>query len=152
MQTTLKRTGHSDSQSSDSTLHPAQTSEINKHWLQIKPFIDRALEWMEDPNDIDYIYNELMASDRQCWIVRNDGEIQAVILTVIWGYRGKKTGVLTHAGGEDFRAWESSVDHIAEYFKAVGCTKFEISGRRGWKKFMENRDFKEVRTIFERKL
>ena len=150
MQATLKRTGRSYTQSLDSTLHPEPY--IEKVWPDVEPFVQRVLDRMDKDTTTEMIKADLLSQDRQLWIVRNNGEIQAVILTMITDYRGNKVGSITHAAGDDFRAWESSVDPIANFFKVMGCVTMAVIGRRGWKKYLEGRDFQEISTNFERKL
>lgn len=124
---------------------------LEEYWPEVKPLIQRVIDKMGDNIPIEAIYADLKASERQLWVVKRGG-IQAAILTLIQDYQGMKMGVLTHAGGEDFRAWESAVEPISGFFKDNGCSSFTISGRRGWKKFLEDRGFKETRTTFEMRL
>jgi len=150
MPTTLKRTGHLHTQSSDSQIVAVAYLDIDTHWGQVKPLIERVLNRFDEFVTINKIYEDLKSSDRQLWLILHKDQIQAVILTMIESYRNDKVGYITHAAGEDFKAWESAVDPIADYFKAINCVKFVINGRRGWKRFLENRNFKEATTLFER--
>jgi len=148
--TTRRQTVASYTLSSGSILEPVEN--IKDAWHEAKPYIQRVLGKMGDPTPIESIYADLLTYDRQLWMVHDEEGLQAVILTIIDDYRGQKIGLLTHAAGRGFQDWTETVDPIAGYFNAAGCNRFQIIGRKGWKKFIEDKGFKETDTIFERTL
>lgn len=153
MLTIQKRTEPSHIQLSDNcSLHPVLCQDIDDMWQEIEPFIVKVLNKMEDSTPIESIKNDLLKSARQLWLVKSDEVIKAVVITTIQDYGKQRTGVLSYISGEDIREWISGIDAIGDYFKAMKCDKFSIIGRRGWKKFIECRGFKEKKTVFERGL
>ena len=138
--------------SGNCTLHPIPYWDISDIWQEIEPFIVKVLNKMEDTTPIENIKNDLLKRARQLWLIKSNGVIKAVGTTAIQDHGKQRTGILTYVSGEDIREWINAIDEIADYFKAMKCDKFSIIGRRGWKKIIERRGFKEKKTIFERGL
>lgn len=110
--------------------------DVEKFWPYARRNIEKVLARVDDDLTIEEIYDDLIARKRQLWMVFKKGEVVASVLTQIKEYRGKRVGILTHAGGHDAKDWFHIVNPIGEYFKAEGCQKFKIYGRQGWKKYL----------------
>jgi len=121
-----------------------------KVWDLAKKHITLCLDRFKDDGNLEDIFKDLLSGDRQLWMVLKNGEAVASVLTMINEYHGKRYGVLTHAGGHDAQDWFHIVNPIGEYFKAEGCHKFIIHGRKGWAKFLT--DFRSDKVIYERSL
>lgn len=125
-------------------------TDVSAVWELAKGNIEKVIDKFEDLESIEDIYADLLIGDRQLWMVLKDGDVVASVITMINEYRGKRWGILTHAGGHDAQDWFHIVNPIGEYFKAEGCQKFIIQGRKGWSKFLK--DFRSDNVIYEKAL
>lgn len=124
--------------------------DIETFWPHADKNIAKVIHRMDDDVSIQEVYEDLINRKRQLWLVFKKGEVVASVLTLIKEYRGKRVGVLTHAGGVGARDWFHIVNPIGAYFKAEGCEKFKIYGRRGWKKYLP--DWRTDIYVYERSL
>ena len=72
----------------------------------------------------------------QLWIVTEDKEIIAALVTQVVSYPQKKILRLISLAGEDFNKFNHFLDMVQSFAIKTGCTGLELWGRKGWKKLL----------------
>lgn len=111
-------------------------------WEKIEPLIQESLE--ESKLYLDYsttdIYFFLCSSEMQCWIVEDQGDLVAVLITQILVFPQRKVLEVFAAAGTRMEEWLYMVsDTIWAFAKERHCKGMRVYGRPGWARLFQNR-------------
>jgi len=124
------------------TILPIQSSDIEMYWPFVSECISRALEQTYGETSLKSIRDDLEATERQLFVIKDgDSYIAAVVTMVYTTQSGIKIGEITIAGGSDHAKWDHFTDVVGEWFKAQGCDYQDIIGRAGWHRLYKHRGF-----------
>lgn len=118
------------------------SDQINENWSWISSFLDRVKsDWK--PLDV---RRALMKREAQLWAME-DGKPRAIWITKLEA----DTGLLWIAAGSPLlTGLEFFREHTEPWFRAKGCKRVRIIGRKGWKKVLP--DYEEVGIVLEKSL
>lgn len=121
-----------------------QSKDIDNYWHLVRDFIAESLRKMSDNTKLDDIYSSLITSDRQLWVVydRDEEKIIGCILTSILVFPEYKKLLYYVVSGKDFKLWRDYSSIIENWAKSKGCTKIEMCGRLGWRKYLDSLGFR----------
>lgn len=122
---------------------PIDVRDVDFYWPFIVGFIERALEHTDNEISLEDIYADIANQERQLWIIKQNNQYIATVITRIYSYKGGlKVGEVSIAGGSDHNEWDHFTDVVGVWFKEKGCDFIDIIGRSGWQRLYKNRGFK----------
>ena len=120
-----------------------QSFEIDEHWF----WIERLLKRVENPPwSLRDVRLDLNAAQAQAWVL---GDRAGVVITRIENFHDTRWGLIWIAAGEGIEHAPSVLEPIEAWFKSMGCSRVEISGRKGWERILPDYDFKAVVLVKE---
>ena len=134
MQTMLKPTEPSSLPSSVEVMSvPAE--QIEDIWEEVRPFIQKGLDYGPDKWGIDHVKQTLLDKQMQLFVVVQD-RILAALVTEVSQFPKEKTLSVMCLGGENVHLWIDKLLKILEkWADELGAT-FEVVGRPGWEKIL----------------
>jgi hypothetical protein len=119
----------------------------------VREDIARAVEYSDGEETEETVFNGLMTSNMQLWLVGNefDETIIGVLVTKVLNYADKHREVhIVAAGGKEVDKWMQYLDILEAFAHQQGATALRMHGRRGWQKKLKPFGFEE-RAIVMRK-
>lgn len=114
------------------------------------------LEWhfKEFSADI-FAEGELLADvaseARQLWVVEDDGDVKAAVLTRI-STDAMQTCDVTHAAGYDRASWQHFWPYLEAWARGLGCQRISAMARPGWERVLKDYGMKKTHVLLERVL
>ena len=105
-------------------------------WDKVEPILARVVSRSEGELETEDILDLVTEGRMQLWIVAEDKEIIAALVTQIITYPQKKVLRLVSLAGEDFNKFKHFLDMVQSFAIRKGCTALELWGRKGWKKLL----------------
>ena len=116
--------------------HLLDPDDVECVWDQVEPILARAVSRSEGELKTNDILNFVIEGDMQLWIVSENKEIIAALVTQIITYPQKRILRLVSLAGEDFNKFKHFLDMVQSFAIQKGCTALELWGRKGWKKLL----------------
>jgi hypothetical protein len=119
-----------------------QSYEIDDHWF----WIERLLKRVENPDwTLNQVRTELRAAKAQAWVM-GDGRSTpvGVVITRIENFHETRWGLVWIAAGDGLEHVPPMLVEIEKWFRAMGCGRSEIAGRKGWQRVLPDYEFKAV--------
>src|SRR5688572_28229751 len=109
-----------------------QSFEIDEHWHWIEPLLKRVEnhDWK-----LSHVKADLKSAKAQLWaLVNNCHAPQAIVVTRVENFHDIRWGLVWIAAGKGIEHVPMMLEHIEPWFKEMGCSHCEVSGRKGWEK------------------
>ena len=117
-------------------------------WAHVKPLIDSAAIRSGGRFMADDYFDAIFSQKQQLWLAWGGDEIVAVCITEIINYPKKRVLNIPVLAGHQIERWVGFLRHIEAWAKSEGCRKIEMSGRKGWRKILD--DWLETGVILEK--
>ena len=111
-----------------------------------RPWLQAALDLSGDTHTWDDIVSGIYSGQMQFWPAE-----RGCAVTEIVTYPRKKVLHIFLAGGEMDQIVDMD-DSATEFAKAQGCSALTIAGRKGWKKVLEHKGYKEQFTTLAKEI
>lgn len=120
---------------------------IDLIWDEVKPLLEKAIEYADGKYSADDIYQQLLEKTMQLWVVYNDKGLVCCVITQIYFYpQAKRLGIL-FLSSLNLKDVMPFWDVLAEFARSKGCDGVEIYGRPGWEKALQNIGFRKIHTV-----
>ena len=131
-----------------------QKPDLPEAWDLAQPFIERALREGMNEFSLKEIVLMLERQDAQLWLIGNDDtyDVIGACVTQIQIGDGTKLLNIFLCAGEHFDLWEHHIEAVEEWGHSQGCDYVRIHGRRGWKKKLSHRGYKEKYVVLAKPL
>ena len=131
-----------------------QSSKVNDVWDRCKKFIEMGNNKSQQEMNVDDIYQKLLTTDMQLWMVfSEDAEIVSVLTTEVVLYPRMKTCRIVTLGGKDMDNWvEQFLEVLEEWALENDCVAMETACRKGFIKKLEKYGYEHTYTILTKKL
>ena len=116
--------------------HLLGPEDVEYVWDKVEPILARAVSRSEGELKTNDILDLITEGDMQLWIVSENKEIIAALVTQIITYPQKRILRLVSLAGEDFNKFKHFLDMVQSFAIQKGCTALELWGRKGWKKLL----------------
>ena len=116
--------------------HLLDPEDVEYVWDKVEPILARAVSRSEGELKTNDILDLITEGDMQLWIVSENKEIIAALVTQIITYPQKRILRLVSLAGEDFNKFKHFLDMVQSFAIQKGCTALELWGRKGWKKLL----------------
>ena len=124
--------------------HLLDPEDVEYVWDKVEPILARAVSRSEGELKTNDILDLITEGDMQLWIVSENKEIIAALVTQIITYPQKRILRLVSLAGEDFNKFKHFLDRVQSFAIQSGCTALELWGRKGWKKLLPEWDSKYI--------
>lgn len=109
----------------------------DKLWPVLKPAMNHG--WNE--HDDESLFRALINRDMQCWAIESEDGIDAVFITEIVDYPCVRMCRVAYCAGKNMRGWKKHIDKLKEWAKGMDCAIFEVVGRKGWERELQEFGF-----------
>jgi len=107
-------------------------------WEEVYPLIDKAQVYAAGELDTQDFFAMIENEDMQLWIAEDDNGIFAMMMTEFVQYPRKKVMRIVSIGGSEMNRWMKYFPALEAAALSVGCTGFEIFGRKGWLRVLKD--------------
>jgi hypothetical protein len=131
-------------------IFAANPNTLGQLWPHALPHLERFAEetGLVSPDDL---YKDIHTHAKQLWMVSQDGDVTAAIVTQIFvTLRGKTCCVYAACGNSGIPALLDALTHIEKWAMEIGCITMEVRGRRGWKRALP--EYKETGVTLEKQI
>lgn len=97
---------------------------------------------------MDDLWSDIEWEQRQLWVLEDEGDVQAVILTSVTLDR-LKTCEVTHAAGKNRKKWQHLFGALEHWAREIGCQRIRATARPGWARILP---LKQTHVVLERRL
>lgn len=119
-----------------------QSYEIDEHWFWIERFLKRV---EGAPWTLQHVKQDLKSASAQLWgLVNERSSVKGIVITRLENYHDTRFGLVWIAAGEGVEHSRVMLDEIERWFKSMGCTRVEITGRKGWERVLPGYECKHV--------
>ena len=127
---------------------------LDEVWEDCKPYVEMGNNKSQEEMNIDDIYEKLIDSEMQLWIIFNEKkEIHSVLTTQIITYPRKTTCRIVTLGGEGLDDWvDQLLDILEEWAIEQGCVAMETCCRKGFTKKLERLGYEQTYTVLGKEL
>ena len=126
--------------------HLLQPEHVAYIWEDVAPMLARVTSHTEGELEPDDFIEPLTHGEMQLWIVIEDKEIIAALITQVIPYPQKKVLRLISLAGEDFSKFKDFISMVESFAIRSECSSLEMWGRKGWKKLLP--DWKDSYIVF----
>ena len=116
--------------------HLLDPDDVEYVWDKVEPILARVVSRSEGELETEDILDLVTEGRMQLWIVAEDKEIIAALVTQIITYPQKKVLRLVSLAGEDFNKFKHFLDMVQSFAIQKDCTALELWGRKCWKKLL----------------
>ena len=107
-------------------------------WEEVYPLLEKAQVYAAGELDTQDYFAMIESGDMQLWIAEDDGGIFAMMLTEFVQYPRKKVMRIVSIGGSEMHRWMKYFPALEAAALSVGCTGFEVFGRKGWLRVLKD--------------
>ena len=107
-------------------------------WEEVYPLLEKAQVYAAGELDTQDFFEMVENGDMQLWIAEDDGGIFAMMLTEFVQYPRKKVMRIVSIGGREMNRWMKYFPALEAAALSVGCTGFEVFGRKGWLRVLKD--------------
>ena len=124
--------------------------QVDDHWDEVGPVIQRGLSADYSVEDI---YQAAKDRKMQLWVVREWGNLIAVVVTEIVDYPQKKIAVIIVCAGKEMGMWMHLLEGVLEeWARQKRCDEIRLYGREGWGRVLKSHGWKRVYTVLGKTL
>tara|TARA_A100001011_G_C14272151_1_gene827462 strand:- start:1434 stop:1862 length:429 start_codon:yes stop_codon:yes gene_type:complete len=120
-----------------------EEKEIDKVWIFVKDYIQKALDRSGGYADHEHIKDQIKNNLMQLWVAwsEEDQKVYAVGVTELKKYPKVKTMNFRILTGEKMNLWVKYLEPMEEWAKQQGVDKMEFYSRPGWEKFLKTKGY-----------
>jgi hypothetical protein len=106
-------------------------------WDRILPYIELSQTDEKELSPDDFL-DSLVGGEMQLWVVVEDKEIIACMISRFANYPQKKVLRIVFVGGEGMEKWLEFLPLIEDFALMNGCTFMEVWGRKAWLRILKD--------------
>ena len=131
-------------------------SQLNDVWNLVKKDIQQALSYSGNHTDADFVYETIKNNKMQLWVLWDNSKkatiekYYGVVVTEIIERKLKKSCNIFIVTGRHRQKWQHLIKIIEDFALQQNCSNIELIARKGWKKIMEQYDYKETHVVLEK--
>jgi len=106
-------------------------------WDKVLPYIELSQTDEKELSPDDFL-DSLVGGEMQLWVIVEDKEIIACIISRFANYPQKKVFRIVFVGGEGMKKWLEFLPLIEDFALMNGCTFIEVWGRKAWLRILKD--------------
>ena len=129
---------------------------VDDVWNLVKKDISEALSYSGNHTDADFVYDCVKADKMQLWVVWDKDKsttlekYYGVVVTEIVKRKLIQSCNIFIVTGRQRQQWQHLINVLEDFALENNCTNMELIARQGWKKIMEQFDYKQTHVVLEK--
>jgi len=132
------------------------SSNLDDVWSLVKKDISEALSYSGDHTDADFVYDSVKEDKMQLWVVWDKDKsttlekYYGVVVTEIVKRKLIQSCNIFIVTGRHRQKWQHLISVLEDFALENNCTNMELFARKGWKKIMEQFNYKTTHVVLEK--
>jgi len=132
------------------------SSNLDDVWSLVKKDISEALSYSGNHTDSDFVYDTLKEDKMQLWVVWDKDKpttlekYYGVVVTEIVKRKLIQSCNIFIVTGRHRQQWQHLISVLEDFAIENNCTNMELIARKGWKRIMEQFDYKQTHVVLEK--
>ena len=119
----------------EAKLVPIHPADLMRYVSVVVPLLEPAIQRGGDMSATD-MFREVIAGNLQLWVIQKGGQTMGACVTRLGVRPMRKVATVLYVGGVNMPDWLHLLEQIEGWAKAVGATRMEVVGRKGWKRVL----------------
>ena len=129
-----------------------EKEKIWLYWEHVSGYIQDSLKYSDDAYNLDSIKDSLIKGIMQLWVILDDKDVCAAVVTQAVSYPNQKVIEILFIGGSGMSSWLHLINDIKLWSKNLGYDAVQIYGRPGWEKLLDKYGFYKTHVLLRTKL
>ena len=131
-------------------------SNLDDVWSLVKKDISEALSYSGNHTDADFVYDSVREDKMQLWVVWDKDKsttlekYYGVVVTEIVKRKLIQSCNIFIVTGRHRQKWQHLISVLEDFALENNCTNMELFARKGWKKIMEQFNYKTTHVVLEK--
>ena len=132
------------------------SSNLDDVWSLVKKDISEALSYSGNHTDSDFVYDCVKENKMQLWVVWDKDKpttlekYYGVVVTEIVKRKLIQSCNIFIVTGRHRQQWQHLISVLEDFAIENNCTNMELIARKGWKRIMEQFDYKQTHVVLEK--
>ena len=132
------------------------SSNLDDVWSLVKKDIAEALSYSGNHTDSDFVYDCVKENKMQLWVVWDKDKpttlekYYGVVVTEIVKRKLIQSCNIFIVTGRHRQQWQHLISVLEDFALENNCTNMELIARAGWKRIMEQFDYKQTHVVLEK--
>ena len=132
------------------------SSQLDDVWNLVKKDIQQALSYSGNHTDSEFVYETVKQNKMQLWVLWDNSKkttiekYYGVVVTEIVERKLKKSCNIFVVTGRHRQKWQHLIKILEDFALKQNCTNMELIARKGWKRIMEQFDYKQTHVVLEK--
>jgi len=132
------------------------SSNLDDVWSLVKKDISEALSYSGNHTDADFVYDCVKENKMQLWVVWDKDKpttlekYYGVVVTEIVKRKLIQSCNIFIVTGRHRQQWQHLISVLEDFAIENNCTNMELIARKGWKRIMEQFDYKQTHVVLEK--
>ena len=132
------------------------SSNLDDVWSLVKKDISEALSYSGNHTDAQFVYDTLKEDKMQLWVVWDKDKpttlekYYGVVVTEIVKRKLIQSCNIFIVTGRHRQKWQHLISVLEDFALENNCTNMELIARAGWKRIMEQFDYKQTHVVLEK--
>ena len=132
------------------------SSNLDDVWNLVKKDISEALSYSGNHTDAQFVYDTLKEDKMQLWVVWDKDKpttlekYYGVVVTEIVKRKLIQSCNIFIVTGRHRQKWQHLISVLEDFALENNCTNMELIARAGWKRIMEQFDYKQTHVVLEK--
>lgn len=117
--------------------------DVTSVFPSVEQFIKQAIEHANGETNIQGVFRQLLAGQKQLWVIAQNYVATAAAITEVTNYPTMRVVRIVFLGGDGLDKWSSKVDEtVSQWARIVNAKRVEVIGRKGWERHLKSRGYK----------
>ena len=132
------------------------SSNLDDVWSLVKKDISEALSYSGNHTDTQFVYDCVKDNKMQLWVVWDKKKsttlekYYGVVVTEIVKRKLIQSCNIFIVTGRHRQQWQHLISVLEDFALENNCTNMELIARAGWKRIMEQFDYKQTHVVLEK--
>ena len=134
------------------------SSNLDDVWSLVKKDISDALSYSGNHTDAQFVYDCVKENKMQLWVVWDKDKpttlekYYGVVVTEIVKRKLIQSCNIFIVTGRQRQKWQHLINVLEDFAIENNCTNMELIARKGWKRIMEQFDYKQTHVVLEKQI
>ncbi len=133
------------------TLVPVDPARIAEIFGVVQPFFERLVQRSDNRYSMPGLLKLITSGEWLLWLVWDGSVVRAIVATELYfDVAGNKRCAIKFCTGRDAERWVHLLGQIEAYARTEGCTRLDMTARKGWARKLK--DYRMTHVLLEKEL